>query len=155
MQKEMTALVEKFGDNRFKIRQQAYERLVEIVEEDEKMVFLPFLKDAVRYKDSETTRRIKGAMDYYYVFKPDNYSLIPWIDMLPEDFPDRKNVIIKYLKKSPPLFGDGWDYPDYRWATTLLICDLLDNGTARHEAINLLNAMAEKEKRHKGGHNWK
>ncbi len=79
----------------------------------------------------------------------------PWIDCLPENFPDRPRLIGDYLDRAcreVPRGGWADGFPDYRKATELLIADLRAEGTPRRDLEQLLEAMAAGEKRMRQAH---
>lgn len=152
LEKEINVLIEKFEDEHFAVRQQAYEKLVKIVQEDENRTLFSFFKKTAAGKKFETACRISAAAEHYYIVLPDNYPAVPWIDMLPKDFPDKDNIIRKYMDKSPDFPWSSSDYPKYRYAMMLYIFDLVEGGMPRSKIVHLLNQMVENEKKWKEEH---
>lgn len=111
-------------------------------------------------KDTETKVRLhhiltKHEWDTTYgaalTTLPRFYHNHPWIDMLPQDYPDRYKVIDKYLEMSystlyfKPSYSPHW--PNWRHATYLFITDQYKNKTMTYpEMVDLLDRMALRER---------
>ncbi len=98
----------------------------------------------------EAKRRCEVALNriYYKIIKPRNYDKLPWITGLPDDYPNRQDLIARYLSIGGDP-ADGWS--GYRCATWFLARDWLRiyarYGIDETELLDLLDQMAESEKK--------
>lgn len=99
----------------------------------------------VRSDDPEVTHRVRGLLaDHRATFRPTKYPVTPWLDMLPEEYLHRQQVIDVYR----PDGSWGYDVPgwgEWRWATDRLIDDLIAGGETREKIVRLLDQMAIRE----------
>lgn len=76
-------------------------------------------------KTLEVHRRVENLIKKWDSFTTE-YGNIPWIDALPNNFPDRQRIMSEYLGKASGCYGN--DYPQYRLATSLWLQDLKSQG---------------------------
>lgn len=152
--KEVNALIEKMGDKDFKVRETAYNRLVEMVQKDDGSDLLPALEKAREHNDLEIVSRAERVIRQYYFVMPTDYPFLPWIDSLPDDFPNRWKIISRYLQLVPPDDSFTWLIPPdrpqfrcyrYRLATAHFCRALLKNGMTRSQVRSLLDKMAKED----------
>ena len=136
-------LINQLGDEQFVVRERAMRALEALGVEA-----LPALEAARFHPNPEVARRADVLVERYYAVKPTQYDFLPWIDMLPTDYPNRQVVIDTYLTQARTT-GDWWrwtpGWPDYRYATYLLTRDLLKAGQTRAQVVALLDRMAANE----------
>jgi len=133
------------SDN-YHVREHATAELVALLERQPAL--LSVLERAAESGPAEIRRRARLVLTAYYSVGPSWYGRLPWIDMLPQDWPDRQDVIHCYLSRARQLQLEWLCYEtwlDYRVATRLFVIDLLRNGHSRDEVRRLLDAMAENE----------
>jgi hypothetical protein len=121
-------------------------------------LIVPYLEAAHAHPDPEVARRVHLVLASYYEkaadhllkeAKPTSWPRMPWIDMLPKDYPDRADVIEYFValardkigRKGPP------DWEDYRLATELLMHDLLRRRHTLKQVVELLDRMAAQEQK--------
>lgn len=77
------------------------------------------------------------------------YTNWPWVDSLPEGYPERSQVIASYLARArgEGFLGVAPSWPEYRCATALLCLDLLKAGKSEHEVGLLLRRMVNGDRR--------
>jgi hypothetical protein len=128
------------------IRERATAELVAILERQPTL--LSVLERVAEEGPAEMRRRTRLALMAYYSVAPSWYGKLPWIDMLPKDWPNRQEVIQCYLTRARQLQLEWLCYEtwvDYRIATRLFVIDLLRNGRRREYVQRLLDIMAENE----------
>lgn len=89
---------------------------------------------ALASDDPEVRARGQRLIDSWYDLPT------PWLDMLPEDWPGRSEIIAKYVR--PGGSWEGW--PEYRVATHDYCVELLKTKT-RNEVLSLLQEMQRRE----------
>jgi hypothetical protein len=121
-------------------------------------LILPYLESARLHKDVEIARRSELVLVSYYEqaaaqftkkARPSRWPCLPWIDMLPKDYPDRTLIVEYFLaqardkvgRKGPP------DWDDYRLATELYLNYLFQKQHKLDDAIDLLDRMAGAEEK--------
>ncbi|MCS7015430.1 MAG: hypothetical protein NZM42_04825 [Gemmatales bacterium] len=132
----------------FRTRQKAHEILAERMFAPDGYLLAQQLEYAVNSSQPEVARRARLLLAQFYWLEPSSYLAMPWIDMLPEDWPERKAVIENYLYRARQMLDASYyraDWPDYRLATTLYASDLLRQGMPRSVVQQLLDAMVERE----------
>jgi hypothetical protein len=131
----------------YRVRERAGDALSALAENAPLVVAI--LEQSAANGPAEMRRRAGAALAAFYAVGPRWYSKLPWIDMLPQDWPDRQAVIQRYLSRVREL-QIGWEcgepWLDYRVATRLLVVDLLRAGESREAVQRLLDAMAENER---------
>jgi hypothetical protein len=144
-------MVQRLGSPSFREREAASLALVQLSVSPLGHRVYPHLKRATRSPDLEVQRRAERVLERYYDVSPTSYPLVPWIDMLPADFPDRKTIIEQYLQQSRNVFGTSTapDWWNYRYATQLFARDLLKRGQTRGQVQALLDRMVEGETEYK------
>jgi hypothetical protein len=128
------------------IRERATAELVALLERQPAL--LTALERAAEDGPAEIRRRARLVLTKYYSVAPSWYARLPWIDMLPKDWPNRQEVVQYYLTRARQLQLEWLCYEtwlDYRVATRLFIIDLLRNGHRREHVQRLLDTMAENE----------
>lgn len=117
------------------------------------LMALPALEHGVGHPDPEIRHRCRALIvDVLSVF-PTNYRVPPWIDMLPDDYPNRQGVIDKLLFEVRG--GNGYycsngpeeDWSDFRLATAILVENERRSGKSREEVRSLLDRMVERERK--------
>lgn len=80
--------------------------------------------------------------------RPKNYPVLPWLDMLPDDYPGRWEILQGYLNEARlAVVQDGpphWQ--DYREATRLYLLHLQRQGFKAYQAVELLEQMVVHER---------
>jgi hypothetical protein len=112
---------------------------------------------ATRCSDLEVVRRAVVIRDdiqraradcYLGSMLASNQASLPWIDMLPPNFPDRQATILRFLdlarRADDPPSSSAW--PEYRRATFYLIRELWQSGRSEAEVASLLDLMAQNER---------
>lgn len=129
-------------------REQAEKELKHLLDQyDDYRIILGLIDKYLQSNDPEIKRRLANAYNHY-LYNFDTTSIeIPWIDMLPQDYPNRTEIIGQYLGKSREMISnyEMWcyysDYHDYRLATSLLIQDMLKSGIKKKQIKELLERM--------------
>lgn len=106
------------------------------------------------HPDLEVRKRSEFLLEDWSKVNPVDYPVLPWIDMLPDDWPDRLKVLNCYLGDARNLIGwNGSEWPDYRQATGFYVVYLRQQGWDRNRIQKLLDSMVirEKEYRKKNG----
>lgn len=114
----------------------------------------PFLDAALDCPDAEVAVRARRLLlDAWLrcsdpLVMPTSYPLLPCLDALPEDFPERPLVIDSYLRlaRLRIIATGNPEWPDYREATRLWVRDQVIAGQRSGAVRQLLDRMAEKEK---------
>lgn len=138
-------LIELLGNPSFQTRQYAHHLLGQIGHPA-----IPFLEMVSDNPDLEIRRRAERIVgDWYGSFHPTGSLVIPWLDMLPDGFKDRGEIVSRYLSQirdsgQASDFHPHWS--EYRLATRNFIMDLYKCGMTREEIIKLLDQMRMKEK---------
>jgi hypothetical protein len=146
-------LIAQMGSPSYYKRQQAMQALDQLAP-----LVVPYLKSGQQHPDVEVARRSEILLASYYEqaaahfmtkAKPTKWPCLPWIDMLPKDYPDRALIVEYFLaqardkvgRKGPP------DWDDYRTATELYLHYLFVNQNSLDHAIQLLDQMAGQEEK--------
>jgi hypothetical protein len=143
----------------YRIRQAAYQRLDHLVNELEDRYALFVVKAFADDNNlpPEIRRNLRPILTKFYTVLPSDYPVLPWVDRLPDDWPNRKDVIEQYLKVVREYLGDWYCYSeswmDYRIATQLLIVDLRNQSFSRWQLQQLLDRMVEREIAYRREHN--
>lgn len=117
-----------------------------------------YLKQGKSSKDCEVAVRCKHVLHAYWVQTapakakttlPKGYHKLPWIDMLPEDYPNKEEVIRAWLEVARNTVGNTGPpkWADYEYATYLLLLEEYQFGISPTEAETLLDAMVANEKK--------
>lgn len=145
-------LITQLGSPRYRERERANELLHRL-----SPLAAPYLKAAKQHNDLEIADRSYRILARYYAVRaehlaektrPSEWPRIPWLDMLPDNHPDRQAVVQYYLAqahekncaKGPP----HWD--DYRLATKLYLQQLFRDQHDADKIRSLLDQMAASEK---------
>jgi hypothetical protein len=137
------------GHPQYRVRERAQAQLASRIYATDGFMLAQQLEYAAQSPHAEVARRARLLLGQFYWLEPTNYLAMPWIDMLPDDWPDRKAIIETYLYRARQLLDTSYyraDWPDYRLATSLYACDLLRQGTPRLVVQQLLDVMVEREK---------
>ncbi|MCS7167921.1 MAG: hypothetical protein RMI91_02890 [Gemmatales bacterium] len=140
--------ISRLNHEEFRVRQQAHDQLAARILESDGYLLALQLEHVALSSCPEAARRARLLLAQFYWLEPTSYLVMPWIDMLPEDWPERKAVIETYLGRARQLLDTSYyraDWPDYRLATTLYVSDLLRQGMPRLMVQRLLDAMVERE----------
>ncbi len=156
--KEQLAIVEKMGDNNYKIREKAMRDLEKMGRKS-----LCALELATKHKDIEIVRRAKLVLEKYYNFYSKDVSSRPWASMASIWYLDNKlrwpygenglDIAKYYYIKARDRHNQGqvskiriWTNPTIaEEATRLYIKDMIWKGLTRKKAIKRLNDMALNE----------
>ena len=135
-------LIGNLADDSFIVREEASISLRKL-----DCVSVPYLRAATKHPDMEVRRRAEMLLaDWRGSIKPTNHSETPWLDMLPNDYPDRREILDRCLSNARQIIQNGTNWPEYRWATQLLIDELLAAGKSKSSIIKLLDEMGKNEK---------
>lgn len=135
-------LIKQLGSPFWRERERASVKLVSMGEKS-----LLLVKKATRSSDYEISSRCFQIIECFYNnIQPTSYGKLPWIDGLPEDYPDRYVIISKYLNMQLRDAGLNKEFIGYRCATKDFIRDLYDSGMKRSEIVELLDIMVKGEK---------
>lgn len=118
---------------------------------------IPYLIQSQESQYPEVTCRAASLITSYHQrhaaelatnLLPDNYPCLPWIDELPDDYPDRCELITQFLSRSRKELGTfgSPDWTDYRHATRLFLEHEFANGCSIEAARRLLNQMVVNER---------
>jgi hypothetical protein len=152
---EVLVLIDQLGDERYAARIDAQRRLERI------LLFEPnpalrerVEEEAKRNPDLEIRRRAAFALETFYDLRPRAYPVLPWIDMLPQEYPERQGVIDGSLSqvRAPGSWSYQADWPDYRQATSVYARSLLRQGFPRHCVQEMLDDMVQRERRYREKH---
>ncbi len=149
-------LIAPLGDERFSVRRDAHEHLKERMQSLGGVSILPYIRSASAHPDLEIARRSQSILSCFYDVRPSAYPAIPYIDMLPANYPDRQGVIDFTLSRSRigvTYWTADSDWPEWRAATRLLIKDLVDRGCPRSCIVAWLDIMVEEEKQYRKNRN--
>lgn len=141
---EVSFLATQLGDDAWVVREKASAALAKMDERPIKILRFYQISG-----DAEVRRRANRIVEAYerrVVFNENKK--MPWIDHLPEHFPDRQEIINKYLlpyKESHRYDSEG-HYQVFRDATADFILDYCKKGHLKKEIVELLEEMAENEK---------
>lgn len=118
---------------------------------------VPKLEEARRHPDPEIAHRADRLLAEYYSaradylaprLRPTDYPCLPWLDMLPSDYPAREVIIRTYLEQvrndAPGDSTAGWS--NYRRATLFFVRDQLSSGRSPTEVVQVLDQMVTQEK---------
>jgi hypothetical protein len=129
----------------------------------------PHLARLTRSADPEARRRaaevVRSRTDhcdpvhrlYREFVEATHYRNWPWLDSLPEGYPDRPRVLSTYRTEGMSRVGEDCEcWPQYRAGTALLCADLLRAGTPRAEVLLLLRRMVDGDRRQweRSGARW-
>lgn len=138
---EYPCLIEGLSSSEYLVRENTSEKIESIIDD------YPFLLTILeKHFDLEIkTRATRIKNKYLTTIKPTTYKVMPWIDCLPEFFPDRADLIIFYTSSYSHIPRDK-DWTTYRYATSDLISDLFfKQQYQKKELIELLDRMVENE----------
>lgn len=148
----LSCLTAQLGSPSFPTREKAHAALSDLLP-----LSLPALQKAEKSSDVETVVRAGQLVRWYYQdtahekaaqAKPKDYPYLPWMDRLPNDYPNRNAVIYSWLCQAriQGSFSDGppqWE--SYRAATKLFIEDLYSDPLTAGTVQGLLDGMAQSE----------
>jgi hypothetical protein len=98
--------------------------------------------------DAEVRYRCRNILLEYYASLLPKGEQWPWLDCLPDDYPNRERICLR-LPELDPFITDWVDpiaFDCYRDETWQFICVELDNGMTGCEAADLLWRMIQNEK---------
>ena len=138
------------GDDEFSVRVKATDRL-----RDMDLIALPALRMAVKSPDCEIRHRAAMLIDDCLSVFPTKRKLLPWLAMLPQDWPNRQQAIDDGIAELRGGYS-GWaiefgescrhpDWGDWRDATALFIARLREKGWSRDKCRGLLDKMVVME----------
>ncbi|GBD36002.1 hypothetical protein HRbin36_01119 [bacterium HR36] len=136
------------GHPQYRWREKAQAELTARISAADGFFLALHLEYAAQSPHPEIARRARLVVGQFYWLEPSNYLAMPWIDMLPEDWSDRKAIIEHYLYRARQMLDTSYyraDWPDYRLATSLYVHDLLRQGMPRHLVQQLLDIMVARE----------
>lgn len=144
-------LISQLGSPQYRERARASHELYQMAP-----LVVPYLEAARRHEDLEVSQRSTLILATYYEsvadrvaesMKPSRWPRLPWIDMLPENHPDRKTVIDYYTQQARNRIGrkgpPNWE--DYRLATKLYMRELILERQRPQQVQHLLDRMVECE----------
>ncbi len=119
---------------------------------------VPYLQSAQQHKNPEIAIRSTFLLTTFYrahadrlasQASPTDWPHIPWLDMLPQDHPNRDSVVSYYLNRAQQKIGRHGSptWQDYRLATQMYIHQMFINGHSPQSVQTLLNQMAEAERK--------
>jgi hypothetical protein len=151
---EIVSLIERLGDDHFAIRVEAQTRLERLLRSERGHLYRQYVEAAIQDPDLEVARRAATALEAFYDVRPLGYPVMPWIDMLPPNQPDRQAIIDGCLSRvrPPGTWGYGADWPEYRQATAFFARQLLQQGYPRHCVRQLLDDMVHQERHYREKH---
>jgi len=131
----------------YRLREQSYGILLTM-----KVLSLPYveggatgtrLEVAARCRELEQRIRFGAQAEWLAQARPKDYRAIPWLDMLPDDYPGRLEILQTYLAQARlECVQDGPPHwTDYRRATTLYLLHLQRQGLPAYQAVELLDRM--------------
>jgi hypothetical protein len=145
--------IAQLGSPSYSKREQATQALTQLAP-----LIVPYLESAKAHRDTETARRAKLILAGYYELaaarftekaRPTRYPRLPWLDMLPRDYPDRTAIVEYFVTQARERIGRKGppDWEDYRLATQLYLHHLFLNQQPLDGAIELLDRMATSEEK--------
>ena len=144
-------LVADLGHPRYQVREDAAAAIRALAP-----MAVPKLEEARRHQDPEIAHRADRLLVDYYSARadflaprilPTDYPCLPWLDMLPSDYPGREVVIRTYLEQvrmESTVAPSSWS--NYRQATRYFVRDQLVAGRSPGEVIQVLDQMVTQEK---------
>lgn len=153
----LIALVLRLGGPDFAGRQRADAALAQLLP-----LAAPALAWGAAHPDAEVAGRCRRLLDAHADAEAERLSgellpralpLLPWVDMMPADHPQREQTLDECLRRAREdvparLHGPGADWQEYRAATRLWLRDRLHEGLTAAQAQAVLDAMAARE------HDW-
>lgn len=145
----LAVLICGLGSHRFIVRDYSFRVAVQIPGH-----FKSYLQLACKSPDPEIRYsanrleeiRLQLLFDRFLLWvKLQNGGRIPWLDMLPLDYPGRDQVIAHYLDLARGYTKGEYEiWQDYREATRLF---LIDKFTENHQLYQLIRLMVERERK--------
>ena len=151
---DIQGLIDKLGDERYEVRVEAQAQLERVLLSANGHVYRSMVDAATEHSDLEIARRARAVLEAFYNVGPANYPVLPWIDMLPANQPDRGAQIegCLFQVRTPGTWGYGSDWPEYRQATAVYSRRLLEQGYPRHCVRQLLDEMVDLERVYREKH---
>lgn len=146
-------LIAQLGDDSFSVRQDASAQLASLGTPAHRLLMSAKLTS----DDPEVRHRAGGILeDWRSAYRPTKRAITPWLDSLPDDYPDKQAILTRMLKEARGgVDWSGYDYdsevqdwPIYRTATDLFVDQLIAAGRSKKEIIRLLDLMADREARY-------
>jgi hypothetical protein len=146
------------GADQFQTRQAASSRLYKHIHEA-----APYLqKYGIKSRDKERRMRSKLLLTYYASTIRQTKRIkdeLPWIDMLPKDYPNRKKVINWHIDKLTWFRSDDhvrdWYHAE---ATREFVKGLVFRGQSKEKIVELLDEMTKNQEKwieeHVGEYPW-
>lgn len=157
---EIMKQVDLLSHDEFDERQLATKKLIEMGEPASRVLL------KINIKDKEVIARKATILTAFIDnFRPRKSDTLPWLDCLPENYPDREKVIndcmlydhwrldISSFKKMSDLlegqgvFQGGGAFTGYRWGTQIFILELMKTKKTKKEILDLLDEMKETERK--------
>jgi hypothetical protein len=146
------ALIAQLGSPQYRDREKAGHNLSRL-----SPLAVPYLQSAQSHKNPEIAIRSTILLTSFYRSNaekltaqalPADWPHLPWIDMLPADYPCRDSIVSHYLNQAQNKFGRGNSpqWQDYRMATQIYIHQMFVNGASPKTVQCLLDQMAEAER---------
>lgn len=145
-------LITQMGSPRYREREIANCKLQQL-----SPLVIEHLKAARDLEDAEISLRAAHLVARYFDevadelskrIRPTKWPRLPWLDMLPQDHPDRQQVIQQFVREAQERIGRKGppDWPDYRLATQLYVHRLFQMQHHPEQVRRMLDAMAEQER---------
>lgn len=111
---------------------------------------------AARCKAILKPGRDAAAAKYLASLKPAGWIKYPWIDALPDDYPQRWDIISGFLDQARfgKKFTSGWPWHDYREATALFLKWRIGEGDCEPKIRKLLEVMGQREMEWRTGNGY-
>lgn len=137
--------IKELGHDDYRVREAATEYFMEHEEA------LLLVSRHVNDSDPEVSSRVKTVLYFHLGKVLEKWDCdVPWIDCLPDDYPDRQAMIDYYL--GPVSCDPGFyeynceiDFPYHRGATVRLLYALVSEGRTYKELEPLLDIMKQRE----------
>ena len=115
---DVQTLIDRLGDERYAVRARAQTHLEQVLLSGSGHIHRHIVEAALDNPDLEIARRARAALDLYYNIAPSTYPVLPWIDMLPPNYPGRQILIESCLfqVRTP----GAWDAARARLAVVLV-----------------------------------
>ncbi len=146
------ALIPQLGSDDFQTRTLAHHQLEQLLP-----IAGPYLLRASSDPNPEIAARAavlseKWSWQVAEAIKPTKWPYLPWIDSLPQGYPNRFCVISEYLSMVGCCVGETYGgggpphWPKYRCATKFYVQKLLIEGKEVEQVQSLLDSMVTYEK---------
>lgn len=150
-------LIAQLGHDDFAVRHSATEQLTQLVITGKDPSLIATLEELVStHKDPEVQLRARHIVRRQRLAFLKRYPSMPWIDSLPQEYPNRSDVIRVYLSAAQDIYprSQGYPFPEYRLATFIFVRDLICNNVPQQDIEKLLNAMYLGDEQQRIAHNY-